>query len=56
MEVVKRAAVKHFLKENKMRTSSELYAVVDAQVEALLKKACERAKLNGRQTVMGQDI
>jgi len=35
---------------------SWLYTVVDAQVEALLKKTCLRAKENGRQIVMGQDI
>jgi len=56
MEAVKRASVKQFLRQNKMRTSAEVYSVVDAQVEAMLKKACYRAKANGRQTVMGQDI
>lgn len=56
MEIVKRASVKQFLRQNKMRTSSELYEVVDASVEAMLKKACQRASANKRQTVMGQDI
>lgn len=56
MEIVKRASVKQFLRQNKMRTSIEVYPAVDAHVEATLKKACQRASANGRQTVMGQDI
>ena len=56
MEIAKRASIKQFLRQNKMRTSSEVYSAVDSQVEEMLKQACQRAKANGRHTVMGQDI
>ena len=56
MEIVKRANLKQYLRQNKMRTSSGLYAAVDAAIEAMLKKACVRAAANKRQTVMEQDV
>ncbi len=56
MEIAKRASLKQYLRQNKMRTSSGLYEAVNAAIETLLKKACLRAAANKRQTVMEQDI
>ena len=36
--------------------ASDLADELNKTVEELLKKACERAKANGRKTVMGKDV
>jgi histone H3/H4 len=36
--------------------ASDLSDELNKAVEELLKKACERAKANGRRTVMGKDV
>ena len=56
MEYVIAGAVKLYLKKNGMRVAKGTYEELDRQVEKLLKRACERTQMNGRQTVMPQDL
>lgn len=56
MEFVKMSNVKEFLRQNKMRTSTGVHDALNAKIGELLKEASKRASINGRQTVMGQDI
>jgi len=56
MEFVTRNSIKKILKVNKMRVSTLVYGKLDKKLEVILKEACERAKMNGRTTVMPQDI
>lgn len=56
MEFVIKSSVKKFLKLNKMRVATLAYEKLDRKIEAMLKEACERAKTNGRNTIMAQDM
>lgn len=56
MDIVKKDRVKSFLKQNKMRTANNLFEAVNQEIEALLKRACQRADKNGRTTVMKHDL
>lgn len=56
MDYVIAGAVKLYLKKNGMRVAKGTYEALDQEVERLLKRACERTKMNGRQTVMPQDL
>ncbi len=48
--------VKALVKGSGMNTAGSLIDAVDAQVAALVKKAVERAKANGRKTVRDCDV
>jgi len=39
-----------------LQTSSDFYEELNKKVEGIIKKSCERAKANGRTTVMGKDV
>ena len=56
MEFVTKNNVKGFLKDNKKRVATDTYEELNRIVEAMLKRACERAEKNGRSTVMPQDL
>jgi len=36
--------------------AGDITEALNVEVEKLIKKACERAKANGRSTVMGRDV
>ena len=48
--------IKALVKENGMNSSGSLVEALDAEVKALVKKAAERAKANGRKTVRDNDV
>ena len=48
--------IKGLIKDSGMNCAGTLLDAVDAQVKALLKKAVERAKANGRKTVRDSDV
>jgi len=56
MGFVIKSSVKKFLKQNEMRVAMNTYEKLDKKMETQLKEACERAKTNGRTTVMPQDV
>ena len=39
-----------------LNVASDLAEALDKEVDALLKKACERCKANGRRTVSAKDL
>jgi len=49
-------SVKDFFRKNKMRVSAEVYETLNTKISKLLLEAVERAKKNGRTTVMEQDL
>ena len=50
--------VKSKIKEHAdgMNVSGDFAEVLDKEVEALIKKAVERCKANGRKTIQGRDL
>ena len=42
--------------EKQLNVSSDFYKELNKKVEDIIKKACKRAKDNGRTTVMGKDV
>lgn len=44
------------LEEKQLNVSADFYTELEKKVKILIEKACERAKLNGRNTVMGKDV
>lgn len=56
MGLTVKSEVASVLKKKAMRTSADLYAGLDKEVEYILNKAVQRARLNKRQTVMAQDL
>ena len=44
------------INEKQLNCSSDFYEELNKKVKDIIKKACERAKANGRATVMGRDI
>lgn len=54
--IVVESRVKVELQSLGMRSTGEIADALDKQVRAILKRAAERAKLNGRQTVQKQDL
>ncbi len=49
-------SVKGFFRKNRMRVSAEVYETLNTKISELLLKAMERAKKNGRTTLMEQDL
>lgn len=56
MAVVVKSAVAEVAKSADIRVSSETYDALDNKVTEILSKAIERAKANGRKTLMAQDL
>ncbi|MEM0476326.1 MAG: hypothetical protein QW678_03455 [Candidatus Aenigmatarchaeota archaeon] len=52
--LVVRSAVREVAKD--MRISDEFFEALDKEVEALIKRAVERAKANGRATLRASDV
>ena len=48
--------VRIFLKQNKKRVATETFQALDQEVRAILARACKRAEMNRRSTVMPQDL
>ncbi|MCD6434554.1 MAG: DUF1931 domain-containing protein [Candidatus Diapherotrites archaeon] len=48
--------VREVIKANGCNTAGDLVDALDREVEALLRKAAERAKANGRKTVRAADL
>lgn len=56
MSYVVASATKALLQEAGMMCAGDLPDALSAHVEAVLKKACERATKNGRKTVRSEDL
>ncbi len=57
MEVlVVQSKVKETIKKHGMNTAGDFVEALSKEVEALIKKAVERAKANGRKTVRAADL
>jgi histone H3/H4 len=56
--LVVRSQVKNYARvdEKALNISSDFYEALDKKVEYIIKKACTRAKLNSRNTVMSRDV
>jgi histone H3/H4 len=48
--------VKAFIRSKNCQSASDLPEALSAHVHTILKRACERAKANGRVTVRTQDL
>jgi histone H3/H4 len=55
-DLVVNSKIKALVKDSGMNCGGTLLDAVDAQVKALIKKAVERAKANGRKTVRDSDV
>lgn len=42
--------------EKPLNVSSDFYEALNEKVREIIEKACKRAKLNSRNTVMGRDV
>ena len=42
--------------ERPLNVSSDFYDNINKKVEGIISAACERARANGRNTVMGKDV
>ncbi|MEK6943602.1 MAG: DUF1931 domain-containing protein [Nanoarchaeota archaeon] len=42
--------------DKQLMVSEDFYDALDAKVKELVEKACKRAKLNSRNTVMARDL
>ncbi len=56
MGLVVKSEVGESVKKKGMRASGTLYDALDKKVAELIGAAVARAKANGRQTVMAQDV
>ena len=56
MDFAIKNSVKIFLKGQKKRMANGVCEALDADIEAMLRKACKRAETNGRSTVMPLDL
>ena len=57
-ELVVKAKIKELAKidERPLNVSSDFYDNINKKVEGIISAACERARANGRNTVMGKDV
>jgi histone H3/H4 len=44
------------IEDKPLNVSSDFYEALNERVREIIEKACKRAKLNGRNTVMGKDV
>ena len=54
MYLITKSQVKHILGD--INISEDFYPALTVEVERIIKKALERAKQNGRRTLMARDI
>jgi len=56
--LVVKAQAKNLAKYNEkpLNVSADFYQELNKKAELMIKEACKRAKLNGRNTVMGKDV
>ena len=57
-ELVVKAKIKELAKidEKALNVSTDFYEAINKKVEGMIVESCKRAKLNGRNTVMGKDV
>ena len=57
-ELVVKAKIKELAKidEKSLNVSTDFYDVINKKVTRIIEESCKRAKLNGRNTVMGKDV
>ena len=57
-ELVVKAKIKELAKvdEKSLNVSTDFYEVLNKKVANIIVASCKRAKLNGRNTVMGKDV
>jgi histone H3/H4 len=44
------------VEDKPLNVSSDFYEALNAKVKEIIETSCKRAKLNGRNTVMGKDV
>ena len=44
------------IEDKPLNVSSDFYETLNEKVKNIIETACKRAKLNGRNTVMGKDV
>ncbi|MBL7054406.1 DUF1931 domain-containing protein [Candidatus Woesearchaeota archaeon] len=44
------------IEDQPLNVSSDFYEALNEKVKIIIEKACKRAKLNSRTTVMGKDV
>ncbi|MBS3131447.1 hypothetical protein J4212_03370 [Candidatus Woesearchaeota archaeon] len=56
--VIVRTQVKELAKvgEKRLFVSEDFYTELEGKVKRMIEESCKRAKLNGRNTVMGKDV
>ncbi len=54
--LVVKSTVGDYLRSKDVKVSSELYDELNTILKVLLDRACKRCELNGRKTVMVQDL
>ncbi len=55
MALIVKNAIKDLIK-GKANISADFYDALDAEVKALVQKALQRAKANGRKTIQARDL
>jgi len=57
-ELVVKAKIKELAKidDKALNVATDFYDEINTTVTAMIGKACQRARANGRNTVMGRDI
>jgi len=57
-ELVVKAKIKELSKidDKNLNVANDFYEVINVKVEKIINDACKRARLNGRNTVMGKDV
>ena len=57
-ELVVKAKIKDLAKidEKSLNVSTDFYESINKKVEGIIANACERARANGRNTIMGKDV
>lgn len=56
MGLVVASSAKEVIKKEDMNCGGEFVDALDKVIEGKIKKACERAKANGRKTVRAEDL
>ena len=54
--LILKSAVSECIRKSDMRVSGDAYIILSEEVERLCEEAVDRAKANGRKTVMGCDF
>jgi histone H3/H4 len=56
MAVIVKSGVRELVKREDVRVSDEFLKRLDADVVALINRACERARASGRKTLKARDL